>query len=93
MIHGDTALTPFSSGTYASRATVMSGGAVSTACKELLPRIQAIAGHLMGVDPQGITLVEGHAHAGERSIPLSDVGRAWYLTPQELPANVHLGGL
>jgi carbon-monoxide dehydrogenase large subunit len=93
VIHGDTALTPFSSGTYASRATVMSGGAVSTACKELLPRIQAIAGHLMGVDPQSITLVDGHAHAGDRSIPLSDVGRAWYLTPQELPANVHLGGL
>lgn len=93
VIHGDTALTPFSSGTYASRATVMSGGAVSTACKELLPRIQAIAGHLMGVDPQSINLVDGHAHAGDRSIPLSDVGRAWYLTPQELPANVHLGGL
>jgi aerobic carbon-monoxide dehydrogenase large subunit len=93
VVHGDTALTPFSSGTYASRATVMSGGAISTACKELLPRIQAIAGHLMGVAPQDIALLEGRACAGEKSIPLSEVGRLWYLTPQELPADVHLGGL
>ncbi|KAI3601388.1 Molybdopterin dehydrogenase, large subunit (plasmid) [Cupriavidus necator H850] len=93
VVHGDTALTPFSSGTYASRATVMSGGAISTACKELLPRLQAIAGHLMGVEPQSVVLLEGRALAGGKSISLADVGRAWYLTPQELPSNVHLGGL
>ncbi|MBB1629479.1 xanthine dehydrogenase family protein molybdopterin-binding subunit [Cupriavidus sp. UME77] len=93
VVHGDTALTPFSSGTYASRATVMSGGAISTACKELLPRLQAIAGHLMGVEPQTVVLLEGRAFAGDKSISLADVGRAWYLTPQDLPSNVHLGGL
>jgi carbon-monoxide dehydrogenase large subunit len=93
VVHGDTALTPFSSGTYASRATVMSGGAIATACKELLPRVQAIAAHLMGVEPETVALLEGRACAGDKSIPLSDVGRAWYLTPQELPPNVHLGGL
>lgn len=93
VVHGDTALTPFSSGTYASRATVMSGGAIFTACQELLPRIQAIAGHLMGVDPQTVVLLEGRARSGEKSVPLSEVGRTWYLTPQELPPDVHLGGL
>lgn len=93
VIHGDTAQTPFSTGTYASRATVMSGGAVSAACKELLPRVQAIAGHLMGVDPQGVALLDGRAWAGGKSVSMADVGRAWYLTPQELPANVDLGGL
>lgn len=93
VVHGDTALTPFSSGTYASRATVMSGGAISVACKELLPRIQSIAGHLMGVDAQTVALIEGRAVSGDKSIPLSEVGGAWYLTPQDLPANVHLGGL
>ncbi|HSV84449.1 MAG TPA: xanthine dehydrogenase family protein molybdopterin-binding subunit [Ramlibacter sp.] len=93
VVHGDTGVTPFSSGTYASRATVMSGGAIATACKELLPRVQAIAGHLLGVDPQIVVLMEGRACAGDKSIPLSDVGRAWYLTPQDLPVHVHLGGL
>jgi carbon-monoxide dehydrogenase large subunit len=93
VIHGDTDLTPFSSGTYASRATVMSGGAIATACKELLPRVQSIAAHLMGVDAHSVSLLEGRAWAGEQSIPLADVGRAWYLTPQDLPPEVHLGGL
>jgi aerobic carbon-monoxide dehydrogenase large subunit len=93
VIHGDTGQTPFSTGTYASRSMVMSGGAVAVACKELLPRVQAIAAHLMGVEPQAVTLLEGHAWAGEKSVPLSDVGRTWYLTPQDLPPNVNLGGL
>jgi carbon-monoxide dehydrogenase large subunit len=93
VIHGDTGQTPFSTGTYASRSTVMSGGAVAVACKELLPRVQAIAAHLMGVEPQAVSLLDGRAWAGEKSVALADVGRAWYLTPQELPANVNLGGL
>jgi carbon-monoxide dehydrogenase large subunit len=93
VIHGDTGQTPFSTGTYASRSTVMSGGAVAVACKELLPRVQAIAGHLMGVDPQAVALLEGRAWAGEKSVTLAEVGKAWYLTPQELPADVNLGGL
>ena len=93
VIHGDTGQTPFSTGTYASRSTVMSGGAVAVACKELLPRVQTIAAHLMGVEAMAVTLLNGRAWAGEQSVALSDVGRAWYLTPQELPAHVHLGGL
>ena len=71
----------------------MSGGAVAVACKELLPRVQTIAAHLMGVEAMAVTLLNGRAWAGEQSVALSDVGRAWYLTPQELPAHVHLGGL
>ena len=93
VIHGDTGQTPFSTGTYASRATVMSGGAISAACKELLPRVQAIAAHLMGVEANAVTLLEGRAWAGDKSVPLADIGRAWYLAPNQLPADVHLGGL
>ena len=35
LVHGDTALTPYSTGTWGSRCMVMSGGAVATACKEI----------------------------------------------------------
>ena len=93
VIHGDTGQTPFSTGTYASRATVMSGGAVSVSCKELAGRIRSIAAHLMGVQPEDVTLHEGSAWAGSQSVTLADVGKAWYLTPQHLPAGVHRGGL
>ena len=51
LIHGDTGQTPYSTGTYASRSLVMSGGAVAVACKQLAPRLRHIAGHLLGADP------------------------------------------
>ncbi|MGQ7340997.1 molybdopterin cofactor-binding domain-containing protein, partial [Streptococcus suis] len=38
VVHGDTALTPYSTGTYASRCMIMVGGAVADACDRLLDR-------------------------------------------------------
>ena len=38
VVHGDTALTPFSTGTYASRSMVMAGGAVSRSSRGRSPR-------------------------------------------------------
>ena len=35
VVHGDTALTPYSTGTWGSRAMVMAGGAVAEACRQL----------------------------------------------------------
>ncbi len=93
MIHGDTGQTPFSTGTYASRSLVISGGAVAVACKRLVPRLQHIAGHLMQVDPASVVLDGGRAHAGERSVTLADIANAWYLTPQRLPSDVDPAGL
>ena len=33
VVHGDTAITPYSTGTWGSRSMVMAGGAVATACE------------------------------------------------------------
>ena len=93
MIHGDTGQTPYSSGTYASRAMVMTGGAVGVACKQLAPRLRHIAGHLMGVDPATVVLAQGRAYAGDASVTLAEIGNAWYINPQKLPANVDRAGL
>lgn len=93
LLHGDTGQTPYSSGTYASRSLVMSGGAVAVACKQLLPRLRHIAGHLMGEDPAVVALADGHAHAGQKSVSLADIGNAWYVNPQRLPADVDRAGL
>src|SRR6202020_2845125 len=38
VIHGDTGVTPYSVGTFASRSMVMAGGAVGEACEALIPR-------------------------------------------------------
>ena len=47
VMHGDTGQTPYSSGTYASRSLVMSGGAVSQACQALVPQLLKIGAHLL----------------------------------------------
>jgi len=93
LLHGDTGQTPYSSGTYASRSLVMSGGAVAVACKQLLPRLRHIAGHLMGADPATVVLADGRAWAGDRSVALAEIGNAWYVNPQRLPADVDRAGL
>ena len=90
---GDTATTPFSTGAYASRGIVMAGGAVSRASEVVAARIKAIAAHLMQADPQDVTFRDGRIHAGAASIDFADVGRAWYLRPDQLPEQPNTGGL
>ena len=49
LIHGDTGLTPYSTGTWGSRSMVMSGGAVATASEQIGARVKAIASKLLEV--------------------------------------------
>ena len=93
VILGDTGTTPYSTGTYASRSIVMSGGAVANACKELLPRFIAIGAHLMQAAVSTVNYDKGMIAGPQKSIPLREVAEAWYLRPQDLPPDVHRGGL
>lgn len=68
LIHGDTDRTPYSTGTYASRSLVMSGGAVASACKQLLPRMRKIAAHLLkSTDADGLEFRDGRFFAAGSS--------------------------
>jgi len=93
VVLGDTAETPYSTGAYASRGMVMAGGAVSRAAEGLAGRIKAIAAHLLQCEPAAVELRDGRIHAGNASLDFADVGRAWYLRPEQLPDDVHSGGL
>lgn len=93
LIHGDTGQTPFSTGTYASRSLVMSGGAVSVACKKLLPRLRHIGAHLLGVEVSATRFEDGRIIGPDSSVSIADVADAWYVRPQLLPADVDSGGL
>jgi aerobic carbon-monoxide dehydrogenase large subunit len=90
---GDTATTPFSTGAYASRGIVMAGGAVSRAAEVVAGRIRAIAAHLLQADPAAVELRDGRIHAGAASLGFADVGRAWYIRPDQLPDGIDTGGL
>ena len=90
---GDTANTPFSTGAYASRGIVMSGGAVSVAAEIVAGRIKSIAAHLLQVSAEDVSFRDGGIFAGAASVSYEDVGRAWYMRPDQLPDNVDRGGL
>ena len=95
LVHGDTALTPYSTGTWGSRCAVMSGGAVATACKQIGDKVRRIAGHLLEVAADDLELAGGEVRVPgtDRSIALARVAHVWYRQPQLLPADVDPGGL
>ena len=91
--HGDTAVTPYSTGTWGSRCIVMAGGAVTQACKELALRIAKIGAHLLQSEASKVTVADGEVAASSGSIDIAEIARTWYRRPQSLPADVDAGGL
>jgi carbon-monoxide dehydrogenase large subunit len=93
VVHGDTAMTPYSTGTWGSRCMVMAGGAVSVACKEIARRAAKIGAQLLQADPAQVTVYGGEVVGPRGSIALREIARTWYLKPQNLPSDVDMGGM
>jgi carbon-monoxide dehydrogenase large subunit len=93
VVHGDTAITPYSTGTWGSRSMVMAGGAVATACVEIGERAKHIGAKLLQLDPAMVRLHGGRVHGPTSSIALSEIAHTWYRRPQDLPPDVDPGGL
>lgn len=93
LVHGDTGLTPYSTGTWGSRSMVMAGGAIATACRTLAERLRKIGAHLMQAGPEGVLLDGGSVKAGPAAVTIREIAHTWYRAPQLLPADVDRGGL
>jgi carbon-monoxide dehydrogenase large subunit len=93
VVHGDTAMTPYSTGTYASRSITMAGGAVARACRTLKARLAAIAAHLLQCTAADVSLRDGVFYGPSGDISVRDVAVAWYMHPQRLPPEVNAGGM
>jgi aerobic carbon-monoxide dehydrogenase large subunit len=93
LVHGDTAMTPYSTGTWGSRCIVMAGGAVAAATDILVDRVKRIAAHLLQCDPSEIALADGLARGCNGEVSLREVARIWYRTPQHLPSGIDPAGL
>jgi carbon-monoxide dehydrogenase large subunit len=93
VVLGDTALTPFSTGTYASRSITMAGGAVARACQALKTRLATIAAHLLQCGETDLTLRQGRFHSASGDISVREVAICWYVHPHLLPQRVDAGGL
>ncbi len=93
VVHGDTALTPYSTGTWGSRCMVMSGGAVARACEEIARRVTHVGAWMLKADPGALQVRGGRVAGAAGSIGIDDIARIWYLRPQDLPADMNPGGL
>ena len=88
VITGDTAVTPYGGGTWASRGAGIGGEAVLQAAKALKVNILAVAAAVLEMDAAQLD-VSGNAVVdkltGVLRMPLSEVGRVAYFRPDTLP--------
>src|SRR5262249_9548533 len=59
LVHGDTAQTPYSTGTWGSRSMIMAGGAVATACDALAERLLNLGAGLLQARREEVVLEAG----------------------------------
>ncbi len=83
--HGDSSVSPYGMGTFASRSMTMSGGAVSAACVVLAEKIARIGAHLLQAPREMVKLIGGQVRFGEQSVSFRDIAQAAFLHPERLP--------
>jgi aerobic carbon-monoxide dehydrogenase large subunit len=93
LVHGDTAETPYSTGTWGSRCMIMSGGAVAAACDELAERVLKIGAGLLQARREDVRIDNGFVVGPSGRIAVPEIARIWYRRPQDLPADVDPRGL
>ncbi len=93
VVHGDTGVTPYSTGTWGSRCAVMAGGAVHAACMALAERAKVIGAHLLQANLADVRVRGGAVVGPAGSVSLDKVAFTWYRQPQDLPPDVDPGGL
>ena len=88
VITGDTAVTPYGGGTWASRGAGIGGEAVLQAGKALKANILAVASAVLGIEAAQLNVVNNAVVdrlTGVERMPLSEVGRVAYFRPDTLP--------
>jgi carbon-monoxide dehydrogenase large subunit len=88
VITGDTAVTPYGGGTWASRGAGIGGEAVLLAGRALMSNILDIAARILNVEKETLD-VDNNAVVNkltqEKKIPLEELGRVAYFRPDTLP--------
>jgi carbon-monoxide dehydrogenase large subunit len=83
--HGDSGVSPYGMGTFASRSMTMAGGAVARVSGMLAEKVKRIGASLLQAPPDAVTLADGRVMFGTTSVTLRDVAQAAYLHPERLP--------
>jgi carbon-monoxide dehydrogenase large subunit len=93
-IQGDTALTPYGTGTGGSRSGGMLAGAVGEACAVLRDRLIALAAHKLEAAPEDIDLEGGRAFVRgtpAAGVEISELAELAYRNPMSLPPDLEAG--
>jgi carbon-monoxide dehydrogenase large subunit len=88
VITGDTGVTPYGGGTWASRGAGIGGEAVLQAGRALRSNVLDVAAAILKMDKAELEIRGNqiiHRLTGEAKIPLAEVGRVAYFRPDTLP--------
>jgi aerobic carbon-monoxide dehydrogenase large subunit len=88
VVTGDTQVTPYGGGTWASRGAGIGGEAVLQSSKALRSNILDIAAAMLNVDKATLDVRMNAVFdiiTGETKLPLSEIGRVGYFRPDTLP--------
>lgn len=88
VVTGDTEVTPYGGGTWASRGAGIGGEAVLQAGKALKSNILDVAAAMLNVDKGTLDVTANEVYdklTGATKLPLSEVGRVGYFRPDTLP--------
>ena len=90
VITGDTGVTPYGGGTWASRGAGIGGEAVLLAGRALLSNILEVASRILKVEKETLSVADNHVIdklTQEKKLPLEEVGRVAHFRPDTLPAD------
>ena len=91
VITGDTDVTPYGGGTWASRAAGIGGEAAWQAGKALRANVLAVAGAMLQAKPGDLDIRNGivvDKTTGNERLPLEELARVAYFRPDTLPAGI-----
>jgi carbon-monoxide dehydrogenase large subunit len=83
--HGDTQVSPFGMGTFASRSMVMSGGAVAKACRLLRAKMEEIAAFTLKCERAQLRFEDSTVYGPGSSMGFEEIGRIAHLRQEALP--------
>ena len=89
IVTGDTDVTPYGGGTWASRGAGVGGEAVLLACQALQENILKLAGAILNRPVAELSIHRSHVldkASGEQLLPFSEIGRIGYFRTDTLPA-------
>jgi len=90
VITGDTSVTPYGGGTWASRGAGIGGEAVLQAGRALRANILEVAGKILSMDKAELDILNNEVVNKltlESKLPLAELGRVAYFRPDTLPAD------